>query len=192
MYQKKVGDIEFEGKIVSPRAGIYRCPYCKGNNDPRYPAKTWKTEKGFRSHMESCHKKPSAVAKRDAAAEQKRIADEEKAEAQAIMDANAKETSPVKIGETVHVCDYYVSKPCYEQRGSRMVKVRYEEERVYYGRSFQVQDIKASERGGILLLFNNKWYSIALLKESLEAAKKEASERQSGYDAGRREASLYR
>ena len=59
---KKTGQnsIEFDGKIVKPnKSGFYKCPFNCG--DPRYPKPKWKTEKGFRQHMEKCSKRPSFI-----------------------------------------------------------------------------------------------------------------------------------
>ncbi len=190
MFLHKIDEVNFEGTIVKPRSGVYRCPYCKG--DPRYPAPTWKTLKGFESHMKGCGGKPSAVEAKNQRNAEKESQDAIKAEKQKELDAIAKDTSPIKIGDKVHLCDYYVSKPTHEQRGNRMVKVRYEEGRVYYGRTCEVIDIKADEKGGIMLCANNKWYWLSHCLESLEVAKSMADDKQKGYDSACHEASMYR
>ena len=51
--------IDFEGVSVKPSRGVYRCPF--GCGDPRYPVPKWKTEKGFRAHMEQCWRRPSRI-----------------------------------------------------------------------------------------------------------------------------------
>jgi len=141
MFLHKIDEVNFEGTIVKPRGGVYRCPYCKG--DSRYPTPTWKTLKGFESHMKGCGGKPSAVEAKNQRNAEKEAQDAIRAEKQKELDAIAKDTSPIKIGDKVHLCDYYVSKPTHEQRGNRMMKVRYEEGRVYYRRTCEVIDIKA-------------------------------------------------
>ena len=56
--KKALPEIEFEGKTVKPnRNGFYKCPF--NCHDDRFGAPKWKTEKGFRQHMEKCKGKPS-------------------------------------------------------------------------------------------------------------------------------------
>lgn len=52
--------IEFCGITIKPSRGSYRCPF--GCGDPRYPPQKWKTEKGFRAHLEKCPKRPGESA----------------------------------------------------------------------------------------------------------------------------------
>src|SRR5215203_1704527 len=57
-------NIEFDGKVVKPKGGVYRCPHRCGKFG--YPQPTWKTEKGFRKHMENCPKGSHAEAAKEA------------------------------------------------------------------------------------------------------------------------------
>lgn len=116
--------INFEGKDIKPnKGGFYTCPYKCGQSG--YPQPKWKTEKGFRSHMEKCGKRPSVIRQKEKDAESKRIKREkEKKEIDKIFDLIPKKYSK---GDSVYCVIESVLKPEYEWRGSRRVRVRYEE-----------------------------------------------------------------
>lgn len=46
-----------------------------------------------------------------------------------------------EVGDQVFVSAYYVTKPIYEQRGSRRVKMRYEEERRYFAEKKNIEKV---------------------------------------------------
>ena len=50
-------------------------------------------------------------------------------------------TATPKIGEEVHFCGYSVTKPTHERRGTRQVKVRYEEGRSYWNDKGEIDEI---------------------------------------------------
>ncbi len=192
MYTKKIDEVDFEGTVVRPRGGVYRCPYCKGIGDPRYPAKSWKTLKGFQNHMGVCSGKPSSVEKkrlRDIETQKKM---EEANIRQAEMNEAAKQSSPVKVGEKVHVCTYYVSKPTHEWRGSRLVHVRYDEVRDYQGRTLEVTGVIADTAGKTMVVAGGKAYYLSDLHPTLVSATMSAYNKQEAYDAGVKESSSYR
>jgi len=120
-------NIDFEGKVVKPNSGYYRCPYkCHSSG---YPAPKWKTEKGFRSHMEKCPNSPS-----------KYMASIYKLKEATNKMEELKKTCldsgliPYKIGDKICYHSYHITKPTHEKRWNRMVRVRYEEERRYYAK----------------------------------------------------------
>lgn len=128
-------DIEFEGKTVKAKSGYYKCPYhCSSGTG--YPTPKWKTEKGFRQHMEKCTGKPSYVKKRydDNNERNKKI---ENLKQQCIDSGKI----PYKIGDTINYYGYYITKPTHVQKFNRMVRVRYEEERSYYAETTTVNYI---------------------------------------------------
>lgn len=117
--------INFEGKNVTPTpTGIYRCPYNCGQKG--YPAKKWKTEKGFRKHMTECPKRPSAVNKRqEAELERANLVNDWKNTLEFLKE-ELLYTLNIKIGQEVFWVRRIVVKDTHEWRGNRSVKVRYE------------------------------------------------------------------
>lgn len=122
---KELPIIEFEGKKVNPKSGYYRCPF--NCSRPDYPSKKWKTEKGFREHMESCHKRPSVVKQKE----------ENNDAAKERVLANLS----YKIGDKIIFINEVVTHPTHEQRGSRMVKVRHEEKIRYTAEETEITSI---------------------------------------------------
>ena len=55
---------QIEEAVAKPHAGVYRCPWDCGT--PGYPAPKWKTEAGFRKHLESCRERPTVESIREA------------------------------------------------------------------------------------------------------------------------------
>jgi hypothetical protein len=110
-------------EIKLTKSGEYMCSACKAApHTGQYPRRwKWKTEKGFLGH--SCY---ADEQKNKAESDAKYKKDQEERLASWI--SNAK----YKVGDTVFYYDYTVSKPTHEWRGSRLVHVRYEEERSYY------------------------------------------------------------
>ena len=159
----------FEGKLVEPKSGIYRCPFKCGQIG--YPQPKWKTEAGFKKHMEKCPKSPSNIKKRE---EQQKVLDDKlKIKADEIL-KNAK----YKVGDKVAYYTYRVTKPTHVQRWNRMVKVRYEEERYYYADEIVINNISSNHYNVIyngFLVENN-------ICENLEVAKQKSKDNQKNYN----------
>jgi hypothetical protein len=49
-----------------------------------------------------------------------------------------------KVGDTVFISTYYVTKPTHEWRGTRLVHVRYEEDRIYRGLKTTITEVSMS------------------------------------------------
>ena len=129
--------IEFEGKVVEKKNGYFKCPYKCGQSG--YPQPKWKTENGFRGHMEKCSKKPSAVLKRkeNKEAEEKACVENRKLK----DDVFSTITHEHKKGDKLYAVGYSVTKPTHVWRGERRVMVRYEEKRSYWVDEFVVKRI---------------------------------------------------
>lgn len=117
-------EIEFDGKIVKPTGGKYKCPYrCQAKG---YPVPSWKTVKGIKNHLMTCLCSPAAIARKASneasMAEQARI----KGEVEAAR-------LGLKIGDEIFYVTHTVTAPTHVQRFGRLVRVRYEELRNYYG-----------------------------------------------------------
>jgi len=113
---KEVSVIEFEGKKCG-NGGYYLCPFNCHRAD--YPRPKWKSEKGFRTHMASCPKRPSLLKLKEEnnELEQGHYLHLQKEVLNAI---------PYDIGQKIAYVVRIVVKPEYEQRGNRQVRVRYE------------------------------------------------------------------
>lgn len=171
--------IDFEGKIVAPKNGVYKCPY--SCHDKRYPAKKWKSEKGFRQHMDTCPGRPSAKAAADKqAAERNAEMDVVKAEVLASLEH--------KIGDTISYVREIIVKDTHEWRGDRRVHVRYEAVKRFEARQEKITsisfvdaylpDVNAARRlvriNGAVMLFD--------IRPDFETAKQSAADRQKAYD----------
>jgi hypothetical protein len=172
--------IDFEGELVKPsKLGVYRCPYACHTSG--YPAPKWKTEKGFRQHMTKCSSRPSRIRENEAY-EVKRRAEQEQQLAEAI------DGFKYKIGDKINYVEQDLIKPRYEQRGHRMVKVRYED--VY----------KFSAANTIIRSFS--WYSGSLMingsiyafyvTDTYEEAQEKAAKKQKAHDEANAFASFCR
>ena len=82
----------------------------------------------------------------------------------------------MQIGDTIHYVSYYVTKPTHQQRGTRMVRVRYEEERKYYAKSGKVTAIDNE-----LVSVDNKQIPSRNVFDSRVSAEQAAVERQKKY-----------
>ena len=160
--------IEFEGKLVRHYRGKYKCPH--NCHNPAFPAPSWKTETGFRKHMESCSGAPTAV-KRQADLAASRAAG---AEAMAVVDAARLGLS---IGDEIFYVDYAVTAPTHVQRGTRLVRLRYEELRRYSGGHGRIESFGWA--GGLVI---NGRIAARDLCSSLDEAKKIAADAQLQYD----------
>jgi hypothetical protein len=127
------GIIDFEGTIVKPnKSGVYKCPFHCG--DPRYSLPKWKTEKGFRQHMEKCPKRPFHV---NSIKEKETVIKE-------LFDKMKEElipTLPYTIGQKLIYVKEIILKPTHVQRGNRMVKVRYEAVKDFQAREEELKTI---------------------------------------------------
>lgn len=161
--------IDFEGKLVTPKRGVYSCPYrCHSGS---YAPPKWKTEKGFRKHMGECRCSPSAWQRQQA--EQEALAAERAAK---IEEALA--TTGLRIGDKVFVSSYTVTKPTHAQKFGRMVRVRYEEGRHYYGAAITIESF--GFHGGLTI--NSRGIPLSALKPTLAEAIQHAAEAQKRYD----------
>ena len=110
-------------EIKLTKSGEYMCSACKAAPKTGQWSRKWKwkTEKGFLGHRCYADQQKEMVESdvRSKELEEKRLAE---------WISRAK----YKIGDDVFYYDYTVSKPTHEWRGSRLVHVRYEEERSYY------------------------------------------------------------
>lgn len=177
-------EIEFEGKIVKPKSGHYKCPYKCGR--PDYPQPKWKTESGFRQHMEKCTGKPSY---KKAQAERN---DERKKQFEAIQ-AEVLSNFEYKIGDVVCYVKELILKDTHEQRGTRMVRVRYEAVKKFEARQEEIKSIDFLDchplsvsttqyvRDNSLRL--NKHISLSSIRSNMDEATRSASEQQKSYDA---------
>jgi hypothetical protein len=161
-----LADIDFEGKLVIAKNGKYRCPFkCHTGS---YPAPAWRTEKGFRQHMERCPACPSGQARKAVlqacSAEQTMLrADEEMA------------ARGLRVGDEVFYVGYQVTGPTHVFKGTRRVRVRYEELRSYFGAKVRIESF--SWLGALVLNgsipVNNICGSLAEAKEKAAAAQKD-------------------
>lgn len=54
-------NVEFEGLVIKPNRGVYRCPWGCGN--PGFPPPKWKTPGGILGHLKKCPNKPDKIEK---------------------------------------------------------------------------------------------------------------------------------
>lgn len=179
---KDLPDIEFEGKIVKQKHGIYRCPFkCSAHSS--YPERTWKTEKGFKKHMTECSRRPSFEKdKQNKEAAERAAFEPIKSEILASLD--------IKIGDKVAVVKEWIVKPTHEKRFNRMVRVRYEAVKRFEGIEIEIKKIDVrptslTDREFIKRnnLYINDEYRLSDISSSLETAKLRATECQRSYDA---------
>ena len=171
--------IDFEGKKVKPRRGYYYCPYdC---SDPRYPERKWKTEKGFRKHMEKCPSCPSAELRE---AQEKK----QREEANEIKGKEAIASITQKIGDKVYYVHKYIVKPTHEWRRSRKVHVRYDAVIKY---SAETAIIDSISYNGYTVVFNDH-ITVKSLCDTLQEAEQKAIEAQKSYDESVRQAKMCR
>ncbi len=170
--QAAMPTIDFEGKQVIPKKGLYRCPFHCGA--PGYAAKTWKTEAGFRKHMAACPKSPSALKR-----QKERIGMERAEYEQRKADALAKVTQ--KVGDEVFWVREIIVRDCYEQWGTRRVRVRYEPVKRFEARRDKIESI---DYEGYSVYFNHRALGFTpwTICDSMEDARTKAKEKQRAYD----------
>lgn len=142
---------------------LFTCKHCKGApNRGGYPRNwKWKTQRGYDNH--SCYKDELAAME-----EQKKQREAELLE--------IAQNAPHKVGDEVYHYHYIVTHPTHEQRGSRLVRVRYEEKRSYQSGYGMIDEI-----GRYVYKIKGKWIPFSNVRESLEAARQAASEAQAKY-----------
>lgn len=182
MSKNELPDIEFEGKLVKPKRGVYKCPFkCSAHSG--YTERTWKTEKGFRKHMTECTKRPSF---------QKDKQDKEAAERAAFEPIRDEilASIDIKIGDKIAVVKEWIVKPTHEQRFNRMVRVRYEAVKRFEGieievRKIDVRPTSLTDREFIKRnnLYINDEFRLSDICPCLESAKLKAADCQKSYDA---------
>lgn len=139
--------VDHKGQRIEPKNGVYRCPNDCGSKG--YPKPKWKTKTGFEKHLVTC----------DAAIERSKIREQKKKEAdelkKQVNDFNKKamkwyikhHDTKYHVGDLIYYVHKQVTKPTHEQRGNRMVKVRYEEERRYSCAAFKIAIVTAKYSG---------------------------------------------
>lgn len=162
-------EIQFGGKLVKPVRGKYKCPHRCHN--PDFPAPGWKTEAGFRKHMTCC---PGTPAARQQAADAQ-LARAAGAEAAAVVEA-AK--LGLAIGDEIFYVSHTVTAPTHVQRGTRLVRLRYEELRNYHGASGRIESF--AWVGGLVI---NGRIAARDLCSSLMEAQSKAKTAQLQYDS---------
>lgn len=126
-------DIEFDGVIVKLKNGVYKCPF-NCSQDSGYPIRKWKTEKGFRQHMEKCYKRPSYINK---------LREDENKDLETLnkMKEELLPTLPYKIGQKIFYVREIIVKPTHVKKWNRLVRVRYEEEKDFRGEEDIIKSI---------------------------------------------------
>jgi len=149
----------------------YTCPICrKGPKKGGFRRKyKWKTERGFKNHP--CY--AEVLKWQEKQAEIKTTEEEEKRRRLEERIKNGK----YKVGDEIFYCNYCVTKPTHERRGSRMVKVRYEEVRSFYSSKGKIQKITLH---GIIV--NGVHISDSAICNTLEEAENIADKAQKGYE----------
>lgn len=190
--------INFEGKLVTPTAtGIYRCPYNCGQKG--YPAKKWKTEKGFIKHTTECHKRPSAVNKKQEAELQRIDLVNDWKNTLEYLKEELLYSLNIKVGQEVYWVRRIVVQDTHEWRGNRSVKVRYEPVLSFVPEITTISTFTFSEPtkepdldyAKQLLLINNVVHYTALV-DSFEEAKVMAFEKTKNDEDYRKHSSMLR
>jgi len=173
--KKEKPTIEFEGKIVKPnKQGKYYCPFKCGQEG--YPQPSWKTEKGFRGHMIKCSKRPS-LAKINSDKKNEQIEKNEEKINQFL--------SIHPIGSTIFISSHRVTKPTHVQRGNRMVKVRYEEERRYFAAEIEIKRITPNSYSYPEFQLNYQyWNDVFKIHETMKEAESSAEKNNKSYKKG--------
>jgi len=184
--------IEFEGVKIKPSRGIYRCPFNCHRSD--YPAPKWKTKQGIMKHLQTCSKRPSNI---------KRLSENKEVE-DMIFDRYKKEALNMvthQIGQTIYWVRKIIVKDTHEWRGSRLVKMRYEQILRFEAVESVINSIDIIKRSNYTptaeyllknCLYFNGVIPIQNLRSSLDEAKKEAIESTKRDEEYRHESSMFR
>lgn len=155
--------IEIDGIVITPKHGIYHCPF--GCGKPGYPDPKWKTEKGARKHYESCSRRTKVVAERTAMETKKR--------------EEAVALAKHKIGDFVHFVREIILKDTHERRFNRMVRVRYEPVKRFDWGTAEIKSICSTATGAV---YYNGGIWESDLYPAAEEAKAAAESRQKAWD----------
>jgi hypothetical protein len=162
--------VEFDGKLVEPIKGYYKCPYSCHNK--QYPKPKWKTKKGFINHIKKCKCSKDVI-------EEKRLIAEIKKRIQDGTGEIALLNCPLTIGDSVWYVNRSVVKPMYAWKFGRQVKVRYEEILEYSARHMMIEDIRWD---GQQIVINNGIPISWVKGGSRKVAENSASEAQRNHD----------
>lgn len=167
-------EIAFEGKVAKPKSGAYLCPF--GCGPKGYPKSKWKTEKGFRKHMESCDNSPLAKER----ANGREVAAQAEREVKKIAALEAFKVAQDGLGKAVGDEIFYVQMrviaPTHVRKFDRMVRVRYEELREFEGCACKIEFFGFDHS-----LYINHGIRLGDLCESLTAARAEATKRRAAH-----------
>lgn len=119
------------------KAGYFKCPYNCSNAG--YPAKKWKTTKGFLKHMED-HVLWEAKAVAKLQYEKEYLIQKNK-NIEAYIEAMSKLTPMYNIGDVIYVVHDCISKPEYVWKFNRNVRVRYFDYYTYECRKIVISKI---------------------------------------------------
>lgn len=163
--------IEFDGKAVSPKNGVYRCPNkCSRSG---FPQPTWKTEAGFRKHMTACPK-GSAFKATEVLKKEKGEIDK----AAFIASHQYKHN----VGDTIFFVRQVTIKPSRDSRGRR---VRYEDVYRFSASSLIVKTLSAGNYYGRLAACYLAEYEAVFEVDALPdqaSADRIAAEKQAAHD----------
>jgi hypothetical protein len=159
-----------DGKIPPGKDGKYRCPFKCGRSG--YPKPSWKTMAGFMKHLNECPRSAAGRKRQEEIDKLARIAAEE-------YKAKAMASFSHKIGDTIHFVHETIVKPEYENRGSRMVRMRYEPVKKFVGKTDRIENIDWLGQGFYL---NHYIRTPLTTYGSLQEAEAAAKERQNQWD----------
>ena len=153
----------------------YYCPYDCG--DSRFPSPRWKTEKGAQKHVDNCSMRPEEVEKRKLKDAERKEADLKKQSDQLELDKIKLQTAKYKVGDKISFVHSFLSKPTHEQRGNRMVKVRYEDEYSFTARTMTIDKVSCFFGR---IIYNDYCYE-STIEDSFELAEIEATRREESH-----------
>lgn len=165
--------IDFDGKTVVPENGVYKCPYKCGVAG--YVTKIWKTDVGFRKHMLSCPKSPSAVKKLQQDQEKMQQEFEQRK-----ADAISKVTH--QVGDEVWWVQERIIRGEYEDWGTRRVRVRYEPEKRFDVRHDTIESIDYADSVGVFFNHRAMGFCPRVVCATRGEAEAKAKERQNKWD----------
>jgi len=186
-------EFEFEGVKIKPsKTGVYRCPFNCNRSD--YPAPKWKTEQGIMKHLQSCRNRPSNV---------KRLAENKEVEDEIFEGLKKKALAMVtqKDGDKIFWVRRIVVKDTHEQRGNRLVKMRYEPILRFEAYESEIKTIdllsNSNRAPSAEYLFKHNVFfntiiPIGSLRNSIEEAKSDAAKLTKQDEDYRRESSMLR
>lgn len=152
----------------------YYCPNDCG--DKRFSRPRWKTEKGFNKHLESCPNSPERL-------ERARL---EKLELERVRLERERKLIAAcawQQGDKAFAVCETIIKPEHEQRGTRLVRVRYESVKAFHAECITVEAIRLeSHQGGLSIYGGYRRFLVSDLFATLAEAETEAINRQLHWD----------